>query len=576
MKVFSKSKFMIRNSLFMILAFGAILRLYGLNWDQGYHLHPDERMIIMVAENLRPGNLNPKFFAYGSLPLYLLKLAGWLVSLIFGPQWAHYSHLHWVGRILSVIFDLATLLLIFKIGQRVFSEKIGLKAAFLYAICALPVQLSHFYAVDVPLNFFIFLTLYQLILFYEKQSRRRAVWLGISFGLALATKISASVLVSAIGAAFAFDLVLIFLKYWRQQTARWWQKISLVIFRKKTATWRIIKPLLAFGLIVFLTTITVFALTEPYALLDFPTFWQQIQAQHQMTKDAFTFPFTLQYVDTVPYLYHLKNLYLWGMGITLGTMSFLATAWYFLSLYRRVRIKGEEDIEAKEIILVVFFLAYFLVVGRFSVKFMRYLLPLYPLFCLWSAWFWEQLRLPWKKIVQATVSIGTLAWLAAFLAIYSQPNTRVTASQWINQNIPQESKLAVEHWDDRVPLWGNYQFLEMPLYEPDTSLAKWQQIEQNLQEADYLIIASNRLYTPLQKLASCEKYPGHCYPKTSQYYQQLFADQLGFQKVAEFTNCPRLTLGQYSLLFRDDTADESFTVYDHPRVIIFKKLVNFQ
>ena len=436
---------------------------------------------------------------------------------------------------MSVIFDLGTIFIIFKIGQKVFSEKVGLLASLFYAISVLPVQLSHFYAVDIPLNFFIFLTLYQLILFYEKQSWPRAIWLGISFGFALATKASAALLIIPIGIIF------------------------------------LLKPLFGYALVILLVAVISFIIAEPYALLDFPVFWEQIQAQNRMTKDAFTFPYTLQYVDTAPYFYHLKNLWLWGMGVGLGSISFLATLWYFLRFCQRRR--------KKEIILVVFFLTYFLVVGKFSVKFMRYLLPLYPLFCLFSSWFLEQLRQPLKKTILALVSLGALVWLMAFLAIYSQPNTRVLASQWINQNIPQGSKLAVEHWDDRVPIWGNYQFLEMTMYEPDTSPVKWQKVDQNLQQADYLIIASNRLYAPLQKLASCEKYPGHCYPKTARYYQQLFSGDLGFQKVAEFTSYPRLEIRMpalrnfsemWKLEIRDEVADESFTVYDHPKVIIFK------
>jgi hypothetical protein len=64
---------------------GGALRLFNLDWDQGYLFHPDERMILMTIGGLNlpwPPNwdvllspaspLNPHFFAYGSLPLYLL------------------------------------------------------------------------------------------------------------------------------------------------------------------------------------------------------------------------------------------------------------------------------------------------------------------------------------------------------------------------------------------------------------------------------------------------------------------------------------------------------------------------
>jgi len=549
MRNFFKSKPFILYSLFFILTLGAIFRFYGLNWDQGFHLHPDERMIVMVVEKLNLNNLNPKFFAYGNFPLYLLKL------LSFG---AGYADLPLIGRRLAVLFDLGTIFLIFKIGKKVFSPPTAILASFFYAICVLPIQLSHFYTVDVVLNFFTLLTLYLSILFYEKQNPRQAALVGISFGLALATKVSATALIVSIGTALFFDYLLVFLKKLREGSKAHSTIVSLIY------------PPVGYGLVMLLFTVAAFLVTEPYALLDFETFWTQIKQQHQMTRDAFTFPYTLQYVGTAPYLYHLKNLWLWGMGVGLGTAGLVGVVAYVFDLARRIRTKGEEDVEAKEIILIVFFLSYFLVVGRFAVKFTRYFLPLYPLLTLYAARWLESLESTWRKPVRAAVVVLALFWTLAFTSIYSRPNPRVQATEWFKKNVPAGAKIAVEHWDDRVPLRGNYQFLEMPMYEPDESEAKWAQIEKNLKEADYLVLASNRLYVPLQRLGNCRKYE-RCYPKTAEYYRKLFSGELGFKKVAEFTNYPKLAVGRWSLVIRDEGADESFTVYDHPKVIIFKR-----
>ena len=53
---------------------------------------------------------------------------------------------------------------------------------------------------------------------------------------------------------------------------------------------------------------------------------------------------------------------------------------------------------------------------------------------------------------------------------------------------------------------------------------------------------------------------------SSQYYRMLFAGDLGYRPVAEFTAYPRLG----GLVIRDDNADESFSVYDHPHVLVFE------
>src|SRR3989338_8454485 len=95
--------------LAIIALFGLALRLYGINWDQGMHLHPDERMLIMVATPMRFfANLNPDFFNYGSLPIYLLVATGQLVEFITSSDYSSYDGLLVVGRFLSALADTVT------------------------------------------------------------------------------------------------------------------------------------------------------------------------------------------------------------------------------------------------------------------------------------------------------------------------------------------------------------------------------------------------------------------------------------------------------------------------------------
>ena len=158
----------------------------------------------------------------------------------------------------------------------------------------------------------------------------------------------------------------------------------------------------------------------------------------------------------------------------------------------------------------------------------------------------------------------------SFINIYQKPNTRIQASDWINENIKPGSILAVEHWDDSLPIvnGNNFVHVTLPLYDPDTD-SKWQSINYTLQNTDYIIIASNRLYAPLMRMTDCKNLPPRkCYTKTAKYYENLFGEKLNFSKVAEFSEYPTIPLTNIKLV--DDNADESFTVYDHPKIIIFK------
>ena len=125
------------------------------------------------------------------------------------------------------------------------------------------------------------------------------------------------------------------------------------------------------------------------------------------------------------------------------------------------------------------------------------------------------------------------------------------------------------------PIGGNisYKTLELPIYEMQNLIRK-AEIYQTIQEADYIIIASNRLYAPLQRISiNCQKWnlpPERCSHNANRYYERLFNGELGYQKVAEFSVYPTIPI--LNIPINDETADESFTVYDHPKVIIFEKI----
>lgn len=204
--------------IYAIFILGAAFRLFNVNWDSGYHMHPDERAIVLSVVKLSPPTSlkqfmsadspwNPKFFAYGSLPFYLLFWAGRGAGILFNSQFATYDGIEIIGRYLSAFFDLGTMLIIFLLSRRLFPKPFALLATFLYAVSVLPVQLSHFYAVDTLLTFFMLGTLYMLIRYLAKPSRKLAVLIGFFFGCALATKASATTLLLPIGLTFLWDLL---------------------------------------------------------------------------------------------------------------------------------------------------------------------------------------------------------------------------------------------------------------------------------------------------------------------------------------------------------------------------------
>ncbi|MGZ5429239.1 MAG: hypothetical protein ACXWFS_09540, partial [Thermoanaerobaculia bacterium] len=58
-----------------LFAAALVLRVIGLDFDQNHFFHPDERAIgdAILKLSFHPLQLNPHFFAYGSLPFYLTR-----------------------------------------------------------------------------------------------------------------------------------------------------------------------------------------------------------------------------------------------------------------------------------------------------------------------------------------------------------------------------------------------------------------------------------------------------------------------------------------------------------------------
>lgn len=555
-------KLFLNHKLLIILIFltALSLRLFGLNWDQGQHLHPDERFLTMVAADIKLPHhileyfdtanspLNPynypnyQFFVYGTLPLFITKLVAVILHL------DSYDTLHLIGRILSAIFDSFNIYCLYFLAKKI-NLKYPLLSPLLYAFTILPLQLSHFFAVDTYLNFFLLLT-------FTLLAYRQFSWSAVSFGLALACKISA-----------VYFAPVIFLY------------LLLHYFKTKN-----IFLVLRLSFILLFISFIIFRIFQPYAFIGLlspnPQFIGNLKTLQSYSQPSGWFPPSVQWLSKTKIIFPLQNIIFWGIGLPLSCLLL----WSLATRHHLFRKQLPLLLSA-----VWCFLLFFLQATQFSYT-MRYFLLIYPFLILLAS-----LAKPPKLLLVSHCLFGLL-----FLTIYSQPHTRVQASDWIYHHLPSGSHITNEYWDDPLPLYlpgynpGNYQSTMLALYDPDTP-AKWQAIGPTLQTVDYLIMSSNRLW------GSIPKVPDQ-YPQTTNFYHLLFAGQLNFTNLIEINSYPGLPLpfltacyyfgptdfpgGQNSwfsidhhclrpgVYLRDDTAEEAFTVYDHPKVLIFGRKSN--
>ncbi len=452
-----------------ILVAGGYFRFIGVNWDDSHHLHPDERFLSMVLSSISPvdkaggyfnteiSSLNPAnrgygFFVYGTLPIFIIRYIGeWLGQTGYDP-------ITILGRQLSAIMDLITVVLVFLIGRRLLSNRVGLIAASLYAFSVLPIQLSHFMTVDTFTNTFGMLTIYLGVWIatnkipdsvpveeeIKKASHYLKRWLpyilfGISLGMATASKIN----------AVSLALFLVLVEIVRIIKAEQSQRRTIIL--------RALVNLIIAGVVSFLA----FRVFQPYAFegpgfFNFkisPNWWSSMQSLSAQAAGEVDFPPALQWARR-PITFAWTNMVQWGLGLPLGIfswLSFLGMAWsifkkrnlHFLPLWAWTGI-------------------YFLWQGLSWVRSMRYQMLIYPLMALIAAWalqqLWQQRKglSCWKIrlkpglirsvgiVLTVLIISSTAVWAFAFTRIYSKPHTRVAASDWIYQNIPGPVNLEIK------------------------------------------------------------------------------------------------------------------------------------
>lgn len=561
--------------LAIILIAAAVVRFMGLDWDNGYYLHPDERFMVMVTSDiawpssiggwfdsvtspLNPYNTQHGTFVYGTFPVFLTKAINSLIGNdVYGAQ-------HLVGRGLSALFDTGTVFLTAWIARRFFGRHAGLIAATLAAFTMLHIQSAHFYTVDAMSVFFAIAVFVCVLKGWDTRRIRWYALAGLMLGLTGASKPNYLI---ALG-FFALPVL---------ETIRLFG-IDGILPRRERRTLPLIPALTIGGLFAFWT----FRIAQPYAFSG-PHLWN-IGLNHQWLDDLsywsaaqsglIDVKSSIQWADRTPILFILENLIRWGMGPFLGLASLAALA---LASWRMVRSPGWPSWWITGIIgwCVIHLGLYGLNIAQAQ----RYLFAIYPFLIAFAAGFLVELvrwcRNRWNLtnvsnpayyLLAATI-IYTVLYGTAFATIYTRPITRESASEWIYDNVPAGSTLTAEYWDDALPMYlpgedrGQYSILTLDLYaSEERGSTKLTELIGQLNAADYIILSSNRIIGSVPRQESR-------YPMATHYYEMLLNGDLGFELVAEFTQGPQLG----PLEWDDRNAEEMLTVYEHPWVRIFQK-----
>ena len=414
-----------RRWLLLALGLGLLLRLWNIDypvWKQ-----PDEQNIVDRALLLGRSGLNPGWFAYPSLFLYVLFAAdgafyagGRLLGIFASPeQFAafYFSHplvFHLIARGLILACGMASLVVIFRIGCAGWGPGVGLAAAGILAVSPVWVDFSRLAKQDMMMVLLLLVAAYGVLRSLDTEGRGWLWAAGVAVGLAASTKYTAG-----LGVAW------LLLATWIRQRGRA----------------AVVEGAGAVGLAAL-----AFVVGTPYAVLDWSTF-----------RAHFTSMATLMHgtwygaEDRQGYTYYLFHAFPWALGWPGALLGILGCArWLFRGAVRERLLAG-------------FAAAFYAWMGYSRIANEHYILPVLPILALAGADLvraaiggrWPSHSRRWAWIVGGVAAVclaQPLAWTVRETALLAARDTRDLAGGWIAGHVAPGTRILSESYGPFVAL----------------------------------------------------------------------------------------------------------------------------
>ncbi|GMR11952.1 MAG: hypothetical protein BMS9Abin29_0138 [Gemmatimonadota bacterium] len=428
-----------------------VLRFYALSF--GFPLMeagPDEVQIANRSLRFFTGDLNPHFFQYPTLYLYLVAaaygasavfqsllgadLGGLLLSTAVHPIPVVFS-----ARVISALAGTATPVVVYLAAERLSGRRAGLVAALFMAVSVVHVRDSHFGRSDALLTLFIALAGLFVLRAHDRGTKRDYIWTGVFAGLATSTKY--------VGVVFVAPVVA--LHWWRFMRGAKGSRLAgrrpYSVVRAGITSTR--KSLSDERLWLFaIAAVVAFVAFTPFSIFDFGLF-----SNH--------FLFQLSHLEGghgldlgVGGWYHLRYTLPLGMGWPV-----------FLAGIAGAGVAFKKDWE-RAAVFFMFPALFYLLTADSRTVFLRYMLPLFPFVAVAAGTFTALLidRLPdTRRLVLGGLVAGLFAAPSLYASVQfdrlsARTDSRVLAGEWLRANAP-ESENTVHQTGVR------YGHLELPM-----------------------------------------------------------------------------------------------------------------
>ena len=516
-----------------IMVLALVFRFWGLNWDEGHFFHPDERNIISAAIELSyPEHIIPRFHAYNGLAIYLPRLLAELWALLSGTDTVSSTEIALAGRFFSALCSVVTVPILYRTAKNAGLNDEAWFAAFVVAFSPMAIQAAHFATTESVLVLVV--TMLAWVSSEHQERTHKPILRSLLYGAILGVGLGFKTSVAAFG-------VIIFLAY--------------AANAQRGAYLRNLLELCLAGVV----SLALFTLTTPQLLFDTQAYFSTIAFEGKVVSGEADVFWTYQFYGKTSGLFEASQLP-WVVGPLTAFLIFPGLLAFTFSLYKR------NNNAQKLVPLVAASFIYAIIILSWHAKFIRYILLLLPCIALLATVMFSALMQKQRSTLAiALMCIGIFTPALRQAQLYLQKDPRITSWAWVAPQIAENDIVLVEPHDVGPPLseptTAPFKLEELPLTDP-ASPEKVTKIVSLLAEGNWIIISSRRNSQVLPDMR--ERFPELC-----GYYKLLFNGSFGYNTV-------RLTrrdaLGLFQALDPSALAEETYSVFDAPTVLILKNI----
>ncbi len=404
----NKPSFKILLTLFGILLLSSLVRAPGLFW--GYNLFSDGKHYVLAPDERYHAGIADEFFSQINYEQFYVRGMGTQIAGIFGlgrlvfdSLQVNSKYFYAIGRLLALIYGLATVFLIYFFANELFdNETVSILSSLFLGLCWIHTAYSHLSVPDVPALFWMYLSFYFVLKYLRCANDRDLFGACIGAGFSMGTKPSVILLAP----------------------------LALIVINSPKKIYHIL--------------LISFSLLGAFAFINFLYYTPQsfLNSQHMVQTDSFSGVAMNKFINIPVYLLLLLP--------SVGLPVFLLFIWGVFKLFAKSKLSGlsiKQLLANKYVVIFLPMLLHFYFICKIVVNMTRYLMPIIPTMLALAAYGAVQLskRFPSRRFFNLFIGIIIIYQLTQIISLEKATvsDSRSLMGDWLRENVDKNKLIAI-------------------------------------------------------------------------------------------------------------------------------------